>query len=61
MRRLRPGPAPCPSPGELVLLADARLVLPPELYALARMLGLDLCQAIGETFLKASAASGSWA
>ena len=61
VRRARPGPAPRPSPGELVLLADPCLVLPPELYALARMRRSDLRQALRETFLKASAASGSWA
>ena len=61
VRRARPGPAPRPSPGELVLLADPCLVLPPELYALARMCIPDCRQALWETFLKASAASGSWA
>ena len=59
VRRVRPGPAPRPSPGELVLLADPCLVLPPELYALARMGIPDCRQALRETFLKASAASGS--
>ena len=61
VRRPWPGAAPRPSPGELVLLADAGLVLPPELYALAGMRGADFRQALRETFLKASAASGSWA
>ena len=42
VRRPWPGPAPRPSPGELVLLADAGLVLPPELYALAGMRALRL-------------------
>jgi len=59
--RPRPGPSTGPSPGELVLLADAGLVLPPELYALAGMRSADFRQALRETFLKASAASGSWA
>ena len=59
--RPRPGAAPGPPPGELVLLADPRLVLEPELYALAGMRGADLRHALRETFLKASAASGSWA
>ncbi len=61
MRPPRPGSPSRPSPGELVLLADPRLVLPPELYALARMRIPDFRQALGETFLKASAASGFWA
>jgi len=33
----RAGPAPRPSPGQLVLLADPRLILAPEICALARM------------------------
>jgi len=49
VRRSRPGSAPRPPAGELVLLADARLVLPPELYALARMLVGDRSQALGKT------------
>ena len=60
VRRAWPGPAARPSPGELVLLADAGLILPPELYALAGMRGADFRQALRETFLKASAAAGSW-
>jgi hypothetical protein len=61
MRRAGPGPAPGPSAGQLVLLADTGFILPPELYAFARMGGPDLRQALRETFLKASAASGSCA
>lgn len=61
VRRARPGPAPRPSSGEIVLRADPCLVLPPELYALAPMCVPDLAQALRETFLKASAASGSCA
>src|SRR5215217_1968692 len=61
VRRPGPGAAPRPSSRELVLLADTRLVLPPELYASVRMLGPDLRQAFGETFLKASADFGSCA
>ena len=61
VRRPWPGPAPRPSPGQLVLLADPGLVLPPELYALAGMRAPNFRQALRETFLKASAASGSWA
>lgn len=59
VRRPRPGAAFRPPPGELVLLPDPRLVLEPELYALAGMRGADLRHALRETFLKASAASGS--
>ena len=59
VRRPGPGPALRPSAGQLVLLTDARFILPPELYAFARMGGPDLRQALWETFLKASAASGS--
>ncbi len=47
--RAWPGAPPRPSPGELVLLADAGLVLPPELYALAGMRGADFRQALRET------------
>ena len=61
VRRASPVPAGAPTPGELVLLADAGLVLPPELYALAGMRGADFRQTLRETFSKASTASGSWA
>ena len=61
VRRAGPGPAAGPSAGQLVLLADPGLVLPPELYTFAGMGGPDLRQALWETFLKASAASGSCA
>ena len=55
----RPRAAPGPTPGDLVLLADAGLVGEPDLYALARRLaGRDLRQAGGEVFLKTAAASG---
>jgi hypothetical protein len=62
MRRCRPGAAPRPAPGNLVLLADARLVLEPDLYRLAwgRTPG-DLVQAGEEIFLNAVTASPSWA
>lgn len=47
------------TPGDLVLLADPCFVSKPDLYALARRLaGCDLRQAVGEVFLKATAASG---
>ena len=56
------GAAPCPAAGDLVLLADARLVLKPDLYLSARgVLGTDLRQEGGEFFLKVSIASGSCA
>ena len=46
-----------PTPGDLVLLADSRLVAEPDLYALAGCLARrDLRQAGGEVFLKAAAA-----
>jgi hypothetical protein len=57
-RRARPGAAPGPPAGDLVLLADARLVLEPNLYALAlRLLGGDLRPLGGEVFLNAAIAS----
>src|SRR3954451_12347448 len=62
MRRCRPGAAPRPAPGNLVLLADARLVLEPDLYRLAwgRTPG-DFVQAGEEVFLNSVTASPSWA
>src|SRR5947207_7494003 len=55
-------PAPRPSPGDLVLLADPGLVLEPDLYRLARRVALgDLVEALGEVFLNAAMASASWA
>jgi len=55
-------PAPRPSPGDLVLLADPGLVLKPDLYRLARRVALgDLVEARGEVFLNAAMASASWA
>ena len=61
VRGPRPGTAARPPAGELVLLPDPCLVLEPELYALAGMRGPDLRHALRESFLKASACSGSWA
>ncbi len=62
MRRRRPGSAPGPSPGDLVLLADPRLVLKPDFYGLARRVLLDdFLQRGGEVFLNASTASSFWA
>ena len=55
-------PAPRPSPGDLVFLADPGLVLEPDLYRLARRVALgDLVEALGEVFLNAAMASASWA
>jgi hypothetical protein len=57
-----PRPAPCPAPGDLVLLTDPGLVLEPDLYRLARRVALgDLVEALGEVFLNAAMASASWA
>lgn len=62
VRRRRPGATARPAAGDLVLLADAGLVLPPDLYGLAgSLLRCDLRQQGGEVFLNASAASGSLA
>lgn len=53
------GPTPC----DLVLLADTRLVLKPDLYPLwiDRVIARDLIQAGGEVFLKPSIAPAAWA
>ena len=56
----RPGAAPRPDPGQRALLADARLVLEPDLERLAaRRLGDGLGYRLGEVFLKASWAASS--
>src|SRR3954465_2108912 len=56
------GPPPGPPPGDLVLLADPGLVLPPQLDRGAlREARPDRLQGGGETFLKSSSASGFWA
>jgi len=53
-------PAPRPSPGDLVLLADPGLVLEPDLYRLARRVALgDLLEAGGEVFLNAASVAAS--
>ena len=55
------GAAPRPAPGELGLLADTGLVLPPQLYGRAsREPAPDLRQAGGELFLKTAMSSGFW-
>jgi len=62
MGRRGTGAATRPAPGELVLLADPRFVLKPQLYACARRQRLaDLRQAGGKVFLKAATASSFWA
>ncbi len=53
----RPGPGSPwrPAPGDLVLLADPRFVLPPEFYlGIGRERGSDRLQRGGEVFLKSS-------
>ena len=52
-----------PSPRDLVLLADARLVGEPDLYGggLDALLAPDLIQARGKAFLKSSIAPSAWA
>src|SRR3989337_1682052 len=57
-----PGAALGPAARDLVLLADASLVLEPDLYLGARRLAArDLRQQVGEVFLNASAACSLWA
>jgi hypothetical protein len=57
-RRARPRAALGPTPGDLVLLADARFVGEPDFYGvgLDAFFAPDLLQARGETFLKSSIA-----
>jgi hypothetical protein len=51
-----------PAARDLVLLADASLVLEPDFYLGAcRLAARDLRQQVGEVFLKASAACSLWA
>src|SRR6476469_6644778 len=62
MRGAGPGARSGPAPGNLVLLAHPRLVLIPQFYRSAlRETRPDRFQGSGETFLKASSASGVWA
>ena len=57
VRRRRACAAPRPAAGDLVLLADARFVLPPDLYLdTGGEACLDPCQLGRETFLKAATA-----
>ena len=59
----RPCAALGPSAGDLVLLADARLVLEPNFYGLDvdRLFVRDFVHARGEVFLKSSIAPSAWA
>ena len=52
-----------PTPRDLVLLADARLVGEPDLYGVGSdaLLATDLFQARGKIFLKSSIAPAAWA
>ena len=63
MRSARAGAALGPPARDLVLLADARLVLEPNLYCLDvdRLFARDLVQARGKVFLKSSIALAAWA
>ena len=59
MRGAGPGASSGPAPGDLVLLADTGLVLPPQLdRGAVREACPDRLQGGGETFLKSSSASG---
>jgi len=57
------GPALGPPARDLVLLADARLVLEPNLYGpdIDGLLARNFVQARGEAFLKSSIAPSAWA
>ncbi len=60
--RCGPGSLARPAAGDLVLLPDPRLVLPPQLYLGAgREARPDLRQFGGEVFLNASMANSFWA
>jgi hypothetical protein len=60
--RRGPRPAFRPAPGDAVLLADPRLVLPPQLYGCAaRERRPDRCHLGGEVFLNAGIVSASCA
>src|SRR3954449_4849849 len=62
VRGAGPGAPSGPAPGNLVLLADTGLVLPPQLDRGAlREARPDRLQGGRETFLKSSSASGFWA
>ena len=62
VRGAGPGSPSGPAAGNLVLLAYTGLVLPPQLdRGAVREARPDRLQGGGETFLKSSSASGSWA
>ena len=62
VRRRRPRSSFRPAPGDAVLLADARLVLPPQFdHGGAGERGFDGLHRGGETFLKSSIACSSCA
>ena len=62
-RSAGPGAALGPTSRDLVLLADARLVLEPNLYGfdVDRLCARNFVQARGKVFLKSSIASSAWA
>jgi len=62
-RRRRTRSPPCPTPCDLVLLSDARLVGEPDFYAVDAdaLLARDFLQARREAFLKSSIAVAAWA
>jgi len=60
--RRRSGAAFCPSPGDLVLLSDAGLILPPDFdLDIVTERGAYLLQVLREFFLNAASAASSWA
>src|SRR3954463_8156318 len=62
VRGAGPGAPSGPAPGDLVLLADTGLVLPPQLdRGAVREARPYLLQGGGDIFLKTSSASGFWA
>jgi hypothetical protein len=62
-RRGWPAAKPGPSARDLVLLADTRLILEPNLYGrdIDRFFTRDFIQARWEVFLKSSTAPAAWA
>ena len=62
VRRRRARAPRSPAAGDLVLLTDPGLVLPPEFYLDAGRKSVpDLCERRGEVFLKAASAASFWA
>jgi hypothetical protein len=61
LRRRRTGSSPCPASGELVLLAYARFILPPEFdFGSDRERVFDVLDLCGKVFLKSSKAYSFW-